>query len=312
MFIVQNCPNGLNVRSSPSVNGQKIGQLHNGATFTAQQIQGDWVFNGLGWSMMGDGNNKFVVPVSSGQSQIVPQVAPQMAPQLLESKTGTYTVQNCANGLNVRSGPMTTASLVGSALPNGTVVQVLNKNGVWFQHQQGWSMSAYGPTLFLVPTTNFVPTPSAAPVTASIPEGAKQELHIVVNANKGLNVRNGPGTEFQLVGAPLANGSQIVVIGNKGNWAQHLSGWSLSHDDHGTVFLKPVATSGEAHADGAGAEGQQSEGVVACEFCHAPFKGEDDVFCSKCGKSKTQGGGMYPAVQAAEEASPPAFNPNYS
>jgi len=263
------------------------------------------------------------------------QMAPQMSAGGMDMKSvgsgQTYQVQNCPNGLNVRSSPNSAANLVGTPLPNGTVVQVFNRNGVWCQHAAGWSMSTSGVQMFLVPVTSgmgmgmgmgmqqqqqqpamapmsVAPAVTPAAAISAVPEGAKQELHTVINANKGLNVRNGPGTEFALVGAPLANGSQVVVIGTKNNWAQHLSGWSLASDGNGTIFLQPVAASGgasggamAAHADGAGAEGQpQSEGVVACEFCHAPFKSDEDVFCSKCGKSKTK----------AE--APPAFNPNFS
>jgi len=330
--MVQNCPSGLNVRNAPSVNAMKVATLQNGAVVTAQQIQGDWIHNGLGWSMMGDGTKFFLVPVhggGGGGGMNVAVAAPVMvSTPSSEGKMGQpHQVQNCQSGLNVRAAPAPTSQLMGSPLPNGSVVYVVNKHGFWFQHAQGWSLSQDSTRFFLIPVNvggggmgygaGAVSAVASPAPQLAIPEGAKQELHTVINAQKGLNVRTGPGTEFALTGAPLANGSQVVVVQSKGNWAQHLAGWSLMQDDHGTTFLQPIVGGGGAGGGGGGGGGEEHlEGVVQCEFCHAAFKSEEDVFCSKCGKAKSKpqaaaaGGDAYPAVD--KEESPPAFNPNYS
>ena len=43
----------------------------------------------------------------------------------------------------------------------------------------------------------------------------------VVNAEFGLNIRSGPGTDYAAVGG-LRNGSQVVILGQQPGWYQVL------------------------------------------------------------------------------------------
>ncbi|WP_078594212.1 peptidoglycan-binding protein [Evansella clarkii] len=112
------------------------------------------------------------------------------------SSYGTVT----ATSLNVRSGPGTSHSTIGS-LPNGTQVEILNRES------NGWIKISFNNSVgyvsgqFIEETSQ--PTYKTGYVTAT-----------------SLNVRSGPGTSYGTIGS-LPNGSTVEIRNTEGNgWHQ--------------------------------------------------------------------------------------------
>lgn len=115
---------GLNVRSGPSTGYGRVGGLSKGATVTIYEEQN-------GWYRIGDGQWVCSDYVSINGS------TPAPAP----STTTKYVKVN--SSLNVRSGPSTNYSVVGS-LSNGTKVTVYEESNGWSRIGNGrWVSSQY-------------------------------------------------------------------------------------------------------------------------------------------------------------------------
>lgn len=111
-------------------------------------------------------------------------------------KTGTVKVNT---SLNVRSGPGTGYSVVGS-LHNGDSVTIYDESNGWYKIGDGrWVTSQY------VVVSGSTPTPST------------KTMYVKVNSS--LNVRSGPSTGYSVVGS-LSNGTAVTVYEERNGWAR--------------------------------------------------------------------------------------------
>lgn len=107
--------------------------------------------------------------------------------------------------LNVRSGPSSSASVVGS-LPKGTQVLV-------YATQDGWSKigtNKWVSSQYLSEAKPNSGTPATTVVTTTTG---------TVTANKGLNVRSGPSTSYGVVRA-LTKGTQVTIYEEQNGWGR--------------------------------------------------------------------------------------------
>ncbi|WP_302933280.1 SH3 domain-containing protein [Ruminococcus callidus] len=126
----------LNVRSTPSTSGAKVGVLPNGAQVTVTSANGSWAavsYNGIsGYCSMDylkQNAAQTTAPAeTTAPAQTTTTAATAATSDFSESYAGTYSVN--ASSLNIRSAPTTSASKVGS-IPNGTQVTVTSGNGKW-------------------------------------------------------------------------------------------------------------------------------------------------------------------------------------
>lgn len=121
--------------------------------------------------------------------------APQPTPTY---KTGTVKVNS---SLNVRSGPSTGNSVVGS-LHNGDKVTIYDEQNGWYKIGDGKWVSAQ----YVVVGGN---TPAPQPTTKTM----------YVKVNSSLNVRSGPSTNNSIVGS-LSNGTKVTVYEERNGWAR--------------------------------------------------------------------------------------------
>ncbi len=108
------------------------------------------------------------------------------------------------DNLNVRSGPGTTYSIVGT-LTRGTMVNVVGTSGTWSKID--------GPKTGWVSTQYLTASSHSATVNAS-----------------SVNVRSGPGTGYSIVGT-LSNGTMVTRAYTSGDWTKITSpktGWVSS------------------------------------------------------------------------------------
>ena len=109
---------------------------------------------------------------------------------------GVGVVTTTADPLNVRSGPSTGSSVIGT-LQKGSYVMLLAKTGSWYQVQLDKNRTGYASAGYVTPVAG---TPGA--VTAS-----------------ALNVRSGGGTSFA-VKDYLHSGDKVVVLSTSGGWSR--------------------------------------------------------------------------------------------
>jgi uncharacterized protein YgiM (DUF1202 family) len=109
--------------------------------------------------------------------------------------------------LNVRGGPGTSQSILGS-LANGATVTISGESGSWYQIAYG-SQPAYVSKDFVKAGDAETGSETAASQT--------QTGTVSVASGLTLNVRNGPGTGSAIIGS-IANNASITIEGESGGW----------------------------------------------------------------------------------------------
>ena len=141
-------------------------------------------------------------------------------------------------GLNVRAGAGTSFAIVAQVTKDQILTGTGSIEGDWVEvsvdEVTGWVHGGYLVASDAPETTE---TPEADTATAAA-GSATGEILIVTGVPAGLNIRSGPGTEFNLVhGAPV--GTSGIATGNtEAGWTEitieGVTGWALS------TYLEPV------------------------------------------------------------------------
>jgi uncharacterized protein YgiM (DUF1202 family) len=124
---------------------------------------------------------------------------PTETPTPTPTPAQTGTVVNCTTSVNVRSGPGTSYTVIGSA-PKGAKYAVLGQSGSWYKMDFN-GQTGYISTSYLSVTTTTPPSPTGT----------------VVNCTTGVNVRSGPGTSYVVIGS-APKGTTYAVLGQSGSW----------------------------------------------------------------------------------------------
>ena len=187
---------GLNVRKGPGTQYDMIGILSKNTTVSVVGIQGNWA--------QLDNDTWVYAPylsavVSTPPVDPIPPVDPMPSDPPVEASE--YYVNVVA--VNVRKGPGTQYDKVG-VLNKNTNVSVVKIQAEWAHlDNDTW---IYAPYLTLVGTAQPVP--------------AEQGTEYYVNV-PAVNVRKGPGTQYDMVGISNKN-TKVRVVEIQGNWA-HLN-----------------------------------------------------------------------------------------
>jgi lysozyme len=132
-----------------------------------------------------------------------------------DTTSGNDTYATCTTAaLNVRSGPGVSYPIV-AGIYYGQRAKVLKRQNGWalFESPSGWSSEAY-----LSFSQGASSLPAENPTTTAATYG-------ICNTS-GLNVRNGPGVTYSIVGG-LTYGQRVKILNHKNGWAQIESpaGW---------------------------------------------------------------------------------------
>jgi len=203
----------LNVRSGPGSQHARIAQVNLGTVLPVLSEQPGWVQVSLSGGRNGWISRDFVT------IRTVPDTS--------------YTARVTARVLNVRSGPGTTFSRITTVAMN-SLLSVQQKQGDWLQvrlpsGQTGWVAGQHTAAVTTSapatpPATNMPTTPPTA--TPNMPSSS--EMTAVVNTGI-LNVRSGPGADFELL-TSVARNSRLPVLQSQGDWLEVLlpssqTGW---------------------------------------------------------------------------------------
>lgn len=180
----------LNVRSGKGTAYSVVRVLHKGDTVEVLDSSGEWYkisYNGV----VGYASSKYLVKAGNSNNNNIITVA----------KTGTVT----ASSLNVRSGPGTYYSKIGS-LKKGATVQIVSQTNGWYK-------------IYYKNGTGYI----SAQYIRILSNTQKQEPNnTTLKQNEGLvlvtmNVRSGPATSYSRIGSVSKN-TKVRVISQQNGW----------------------------------------------------------------------------------------------
>ena len=125
-------------------------------------------------------------------------LTPKAAAATLDSKAGAVTTKS--GSLNVRSSPSSDATVV-TSLKKGSYITLMEKSGAWWRVEYGKGKYGYC-------HADYITVVQGAPVT-------------VVTNSGTLNIRSGPGTEYNKAGS-LAKGECVIFLKESGGWSRVL------------------------------------------------------------------------------------------
>ena len=115
-------------------------------------------------------------------------------------------IVNCNYRVNVRSGPGTSYSKIGTA-PKGTTYTVTGQTGSWYQiDYNGQTAYIYSRFIEIISTDDSGDDPGNNSTTGQI-----------VNCNYYVNVRSGPSTQCAKIGT-VPKGETYTILGTAGSW----------------------------------------------------------------------------------------------
>ena len=137
-------------------------------------------------------------------------------------------ITGAGNGLNVRSGPGSNYEKIAS-IANGTKVTVLESANGWYKVDYGNGKTGYvsadyvqitssgsGSSSGSTGTSSGTSSGSSSGSTSSGASISGKTPAKVTGAGNGLNVRSGPGSNYEKI-ASIENGSSVVILENAGN-----------------------------------------------------------------------------------------------
>lgn len=230
----------LNVRSGPGTGYGVQGGLSRGASVAYMEEQNG--MDGNRWCHLSTGgwvSKAYLANICAVESQQPSQPAEPAKPSQPAQGSGSYTATvQVSTTLNVRSGPGTSTSVVGS-LRSGDRVTVTaeTENGgmTWAKIDQGWVSKTYLTNIQTVEQPSQPAQPSQPNQPSQPSASSAREVQITASV---LNVRSGPGTNNSIVGS-LHNGERASVVETSGNWGR-LSGGGWICMDY-TMDVVPVS-----------------------------------------------------------------------
>jgi len=240
----------MNVRSGPGEEYNRIGGATEGEEFdiTGKSEDGDWWqidFDGeIGWiyaPFVTATNAENVSVVGDSMSETPTSETETVAP---ETEGATVTV---LGDMNVRGGPGTDYDRLGGAT-EGEVFEVSGKSpdGEWwridFDGQPGWIYAPYVTAANVedAPIISDSQTESTAPEDSTTEAPATPAEPLAVAAGD-LNVREGPGTEYDRIGGAY-EGEEFAITGKSsdGEW------WQIDFEGQSGWIYAPFVTATNA------------------------------------------------------------------
>ena len=235
---------GLNVRSGAGTSYSVIGSLSNGAKVEIVETSGSWykIKYGSGYGYV----SKDYVTVSSNNNSGNTDNGNSNNGSSSNSNNGSSsstTTQSgtvkANGGLNVRSGAGTSYSSIG-LLSNGAQVEIVETSGTWYKIKYG---SGYGYVskdyVTVSSSNNSGSTDSGNSNNGSNNNGNSSSTTTqsgTIKVNGALNVRNGAGTSYSVIGS-LSNGAKVEIVETSGSWykIKYGSGYGYVSKDYVTV-----------------------------------------------------------------------------
>ena len=277
--------NGVNLRKGPGTNYATVGQANKGDVFNITMIaenggllwggfDGGWI--ALKYTNYEEARNEAANP-EDPTDPVDPTDPTEPAPTDPPQPAAVTGKVKANGGLNIRSGPGTGYGVVGH-LNNGDAVTILEQKTegsmIWGKIAQGWISMSY---VVLDPVNDPTepeptdpeptePAPTEPEPTEPQPtepeptepsDPGNQSITGYIKAAGGLNIRSGPGTNYDIVGA-YNNGQKVTVYEQQAvgsvTWGKTDRGWiSMNYfttEAPGGENNTPQGTVGTVKVDG--------------------------------------------------------------
>ncbi|WP_300276817.1 C40 family peptidase [Peptacetobacter sp.] len=231
----------LNVRSSASTSSSVITSLKNNTRVQVIEKSNN------GWTKIKTDNGQ-IGWVSSKYIVSSPSSGNTSSQEESEIISGNLKI-NVSSGLNVRKGPGTNYSVIGS-LSGGSIVKAKEKSNGWYKIEtangvEGWISGKY------VSSTN---ESGNSQDTSQNNSSSTVSGRVKVTISKGLNIRTGPGTNNSILGS-LSGGSVVEVKEKSNGWykietANGVKGWISG--DYVTSTNEPLTGSTSSNSNNQG------------------------------------------------------------
>lgn len=269
----------INVRSGPGTEYKRVTMVAEGKRVAVLKQEGSWYqvsFDGTTGYIMGD-----FLTLDGASSSAKTE---QPKPAAVDKSVGNATVTG-GSTINVRSGPDTSYSRV-AMVSEGKRVTLLAEEGGWFKvsfgGQTGYILGDYltpddGALEALVaaeaetpaaPETPDEPAAEAmAPTSAveassaesaSAAEGGEERIAYIAGGT--INVRTGPGTEFDRI-TMVSTGKKVTILGEENGW------YLVAFGETQGYVLGDYVSDTEPPADGVGAQVASQ----AAQFLGVPY-----------------------------------------
>ncbi len=205
--IIRQTRDVVNLRRGPGRSYAKVGEVPANTTLQIVGKSGDW------YQISRDGRDVFIASwLTFDLATSTPTETPIVVTRYVRPRS-----KQTRDGVNLRSGPGTSFSRVGSVGAN-RILEVLGKSGDWYLVEHD-GRDAYIASWL----TRDIPTPTATRRSSSVRSSATKfavrrfasPLRKYVHGS--INLRQGPGTSFAKAGA-VAAGSRLQVVGKSGDW----------------------------------------------------------------------------------------------
>ena len=242
----------MNVRSGPGEEYDRIGGATVGEEFriTGVNEDGDWWRIDFGgeaawiYAPFVTATNAENVPVVGSSISETASETTASASDAPEAESATLTV---LGDMNIRSGPGTSYDIVGAATEGGEFeITGKSPDGEWwridFDGQSGWIYAPY----VTAANVEDVPVVGDAQAEGTVPEDATTEepatpAEPLAIAAGDLNVREGPGTEYDRIGGAY-EGEEFSITGKSsdGEW------WQIDFEGQSGWLYAPFVTATDA------------------------------------------------------------------
>jgi len=200
----------LNVRSGPGTGNDVLTTLNHGAKVTINGQVADWWRVDIGSGKNGFVSSAFIIldpgqqpPPATNPPANTPDPPPPANPPAAQAKAGK--VNTPGSTLNVRSGPGTNNAVIGS-LSHNAAVTITGESSGWYKITYS-GKDGYVSAAFVILDGQ---TPQTPP--------APQTKTVYVNTpGSALNVRNGAGTNFAVLGT-LKHAEKVTVTDHNNDW----------------------------------------------------------------------------------------------
>ena len=187
----------VNLRSGPGTGNGIVGKAARGDSLEVLAREGDWLKVNKGGLVCWVAG--WLVEVGQAASSGTPAQSPPPSPVSAPSQ-----IEVTADGVNIRGGPGTGYSVVGRA-DSGNRFNLLDKSGDWYKIAVGGGSGwVYG---------QFARLQAEAAPAAQTPASPGWA---VISGN-GVNIRNGPGTSYQVV-TRANQGDKFLLADRSADW----------------------------------------------------------------------------------------------
>ena len=197
---------GLNIRKEPSTTADRVGSYNKGDVVTILETKDGWGRTNKGWIKM-----EYVTTsaTGTGSTGTTDDDTDTDEPTVTITSNGSTSVQFrgivTAGELNIRASASQTAEKVGG-YEYGDRVEILEQDGNWGRTEKGWISLSY--------------------IYEDGTKGDNQAEGVIIT--DGLNIRNGPGTGYPVIGS-YNEGDEVSILEqftyNGTTWGCTRTGW---------------------------------------------------------------------------------------